>query len=221
MLFGMPYVSQRSRSQGWGSSAVGGTGFFLRGESGWKDLKVVRLPEPDVSTGARPLPPARPAGVRSRRLQPLSGTCHNDPVNRSDPMGLVDMQWERQTWLQSGNLLSLAQFVREQLRAAGKAASEGIARSVRQSYFRKIRHLRGASHEGTSPNLRNRGVTTRERIGFTRSLIRCWMNPGTCQSGSGVRVKEEIAHDQQVDHKEFRLEKGENRTDAQGESTIT
>ena len=213
--FGMPYVYNAAGVKV-GGAAQWGNRFLFTGREWLKDLKVYdyrnRMYQPELGRFLQPDPQEFAAGDYN-----LYRYCHNDPVNRSDPMGLVDMQWERQTWLQSGNLLSLAQFdVREQLRAAGKAASEGL-RAAFDKLFPENKTPPGSFTRRDLSELTKSWRDDKGTYWVYKKLEYTLLDEsGNVPVGSGVRVKEEIAHDQQVDHKEFRLEKGENRTDAQG-----
>src|SRR5207247_511672 len=97
--FGKPYLFDGAGN--WLASSPSGNRFLFTGREYLSDLKVYdyrnRLYNPQMGRFLQPDPKEFGAGDYN-----LYRYCHNDPVNRSDPTGLVDETWTRQMYLQSG-----------------------------------------------------------------------------------------------------------------------
>jgi RHS repeat-associated protein len=116
--FGQPYfydwagnalVQYNSATQQWEGYSPWGNRFLFTGREWLSDngaspphnLKLYdfrnRMYQPELGRFMSPDPKHFAAGDYN-----LYRYCHNDPVNRSDPMGLVDGMWDRQMYLQGG-----------------------------------------------------------------------------------------------------------------------
>ena len=88
--FGMPYVYNGAGARV-GGSAQWGNRFLFTGREWLKDLKVYdyrnRMYQPELGRFLQPDPKEFGAGDYN-----LYRYCHNDPVNRIDPTGLIS--WE-------------------------------------------------------------------------------------------------------------------------------
>jgi len=108
--FGFPYVYDR-----WGNYIGGLPGanrFLFTGREWIKELRLydyrARMYQPELGRFLQPDPKEFAAGDYN-----LYRYCHNDPVNKSDPTGLLELTasiWNHEMWLQGGSFLSSHQF---------------------------------------------------------------------------------------------------------------
>jgi RHS repeat-associated protein len=107
--FGYPNFCNSSGTNATASSF--GNRFLFTGREWLSDLKLYdyrnRLYQPELGRFMQPDPKQFAAGDYN-----LYRYCHNDPINKVDPMGLrsPDSTWDRQMWLQNGSKLTLADF---------------------------------------------------------------------------------------------------------------
>jgi RHS repeat-associated protein len=98
--FGMPYVYSVSGGT-LGTGVQWGNRFLFTGREWLQELRIydyrARQYQPELGRFLQPDPQEFAAGDYN-----LYRYCHNDPVNRSDPMGLSDNTWDRLMLWQGG-----------------------------------------------------------------------------------------------------------------------
>jgi len=130
--FGFPYVYDR-----WGNYIGGLPGrnrFLFTGREWIKELRLydyrARLYQPELGRFLQPDPTGFSAGDYN-----LYRYCHNDPVNKSDPTGLVvtDDTWQRQMLWQGGGDGTVSEQLADMQAQSQQAAGNGGARMSRAS----------------------------------------------------------------------------------------
>lgn len=136
--FGRPYFFNATGQPQ--STSSYGNRFLFTGREWLPELKLYdyrnRMYQPELGRFMQPDPKHFAAGDYN-----LYRYCHNDPVNRADPMGLLDNTWERLMAWQGGGDGTVSELVGALYQQQQAASNQGQHRSQGSSGTRNMAYL--------------------------------------------------------------------------------